>query len=116
MIAGNLSIGDIVEANFYVLMLIWPLRMVGMLLGQLSRAAASAGRIDTVLATEPAIEDDPGAAALAPGPGAVRFERGHLRVRAGPARSSTASTWRFAGARPSPWSARRRPGRAPSPA
>ncbi len=84
VIAGNLSIGDIVEANFYVLMLIWPLRMVGMLLGQLSRAAASAGRIDTVLATEPAIEDDPGAAPLAPGPGAVRFDGvtfGYGRVR-----------------------------------
>jgi len=84
VIAGNLSIGDIVEANFYVLMLIWPLRMVGMLLGQLSRAAASAGRIDTVLATEPAIEDDPGAAPLAPGPGSVRFDGvtfGYGRVR-----------------------------------
>jgi len=65
-------------------MLIWPLRMVGMLLGQLSRAAASAGRIDTVLATEPAIEDDPGAAPLAPGPGSVRFDGvtfGYGRVR-----------------------------------
>jgi ATP-binding cassette subfamily B protein len=71
---GNLSVGDIVEANFYVLMLIWPLRMVGMLLGQLSRAAASAGRIHTVLATDPAIEDRPGAPALPPGPGTVRFE------------------------------------------
>ena len=84
VIEGNLSIGDIVEANFYVLMLIWPLRMVGMLLGQLSRAAASAGRINTVLATEPAIEDDPGAAPLAPGPGAVHFDHvtfGYGRVR-----------------------------------
>jgi ATP-binding cassette subfamily B protein len=71
---GNLSVGDIVEANFYVLMLIWPLRMVGMLLGQLSRAAASAGRIHTVLATDPQIEDDPHAPALPAGPGSVRFE------------------------------------------
>jgi ATP-binding cassette, subfamily B, bacterial len=71
---GNLTIGDIVEANFYVLMLIWPLRMVGMLLGQLSRAAASAGRIHEVLATEPEIDDDPDARPLPPGPGAVTFE------------------------------------------
>jgi ATP-binding cassette subfamily B protein len=71
---GNLSIGDIVEANFYVLMLIWPLRMVGMLLGQLSRASASAGRIHRVLATDPEIEDLPHAPPLPPGPGAVRFE------------------------------------------
>jgi ATP-binding cassette subfamily B protein len=71
---GNLTIGTIVEANFYVLMLIWPLRMVGMLLGQLSRAAASAGRIHRVLATEPEIEDVPGAPALPEGSGNVRFE------------------------------------------
>jgi ATP-binding cassette subfamily B protein len=71
---GDLTIGDLVAANFYVLMLIWPLRMLGMLLGQLSRAAASAARVDAVLATEPAIEDLPNAAALPPGPGAVSFE------------------------------------------
>jgi ATP-binding cassette subfamily B protein len=71
---GNLTIGNIVEANFYVLMLIWPLRMVGMLLGQLSRAAASAGRIHGVLSTEPAIEDRPNARALPPGSGTVRFD------------------------------------------
>jgi ATP-binding cassette subfamily B protein len=72
---GNLSVGTIVEANFYVLMLIWPLRSVGMLLGQLSRAAASAGRIHTVLATEPAIEDHPHAPPLPAGPGRVTFEQ-----------------------------------------
>ncbi|MGQ0826406.1 MAG: ABC transporter ATP-binding protein [Actinomycetota bacterium] len=72
---GNLTIGDVVAANFYVLMLIWPLRMLGMLLGQLSRAAASAGRVHEVLATEPAIGDAPGASPLPPGPGEVRFER-----------------------------------------
>jgi ATP-binding cassette subfamily B protein len=74
VLEGNLSVGDIVAANFYVLMLIWPLRMVGMLLGQLSRAAASAGRVHSVLATDPAIEDVPHAAPLADGPGEVRFE------------------------------------------
>ena len=43
---GNLTVGDIVAANLYVLMLIWPLRMIGMLVGQLPRSAAAAGRID----------------------------------------------------------------------
>ena len=38
-------------------MLIWPLRMIGMLVGQLPRSAAAAGRIDSILATDPAIED-----------------------------------------------------------
>ena len=65
-------------------MLIWPLRMVGMLLGQLSRAAASAGRINTVLATDPEIEDRHGAGPLPDGPGRVQFEGvtfGYGRVR-----------------------------------
>jgi len=57
-----------------VLMLIWPLRMVGMLLGQISRSAASAGRINEILQTEPQITDRVDAAPLRAGPGEVRFE------------------------------------------
>ena len=49
MISGHLTVGDIVAANLYVLMMIWPLRMVGMLLAQLPRSAAAAGRINDVL-------------------------------------------------------------------
>ena len=71
---GNLTIGTIVAANLYVLMLIWPLRMVGMLLAQLPRSAAAAGRINDVLITDPAIEDVPHARALPDGPGEVRFD------------------------------------------
>ena len=74
VIAGHLSVGDIVAANLYVLMMIWPLRMVGMLLAQLPRSAAAAGRINDVLITDPAIEDVPHAQPLPDGPGEVRFE------------------------------------------
>ena len=74
VLAGHLTIGTVVAANFYVLMLIWPLRMVGMLLGQISRSAASAGRIHEILATEPQIADSPNAVPLHEGPGEVRFE------------------------------------------
>jgi ATP-binding cassette subfamily B protein len=74
VLAGNLSIGDVVAANLYVLMLIWPLRMIGMLVGQLPRTSAAAGRISAVLATDPAIEDVRDAARLPEGPGHVRFE------------------------------------------
>ena len=72
---GNLSVGDIVAANLYVLMMIWPLRMVGMLLAQLPRSAAAGGRINDVLVTDPAIEDIPHAKPLPDGPGEVRFEQ-----------------------------------------
>jgi ATP-binding cassette subfamily B protein len=71
---GNLSIGDVVAANLYVLMLIWPLRMIGMLVGQLPRSAAAAGRINDVLVTDPAIDDRPAAGPLPDGPGRVQFE------------------------------------------
>ena len=75
VLAGNLQVGDIVAANLYVLMLIWPLRMIGMLVGQLPRSAAAAGRIDNVLRTDPKIADDPHAHPLPPGAGEVRFDR-----------------------------------------
>ena len=74
VLAGHLSIGDIIAANFYVLMLIWPLRMVGMLLGQIPRAVSAAGRIHEVLATDAAVAERPGARALPAGSGELRFE------------------------------------------
>ncbi len=70
---GQLTVGDVLAANFYVLMLIWPLRMIGMLLGQIPRAIAAAARIDSVLATEPVIAHRPAGARLPHAGGAVRF-------------------------------------------
>jgi ATP-binding cassette subfamily B protein len=84
VISGHLTVGDIVAANLYVLMMIWPLRMVGMLLAQLPRSAAAAGRINDVLVTDPAIEDVPHAKPLPEGPGEVRFE--HVTFGYGPGR------------------------------
>ncbi len=75
VLQGDLSVGDVVAANFYVLMLIWPLRMLGMLLGQIPRAIAAAARIHSVLATEPLIADHPGGQPLPEGGGTVRFDR-----------------------------------------
>jgi ATP-binding cassette, subfamily B, bacterial len=71
---GSLTVGDIVAANLYVLMMIWPLRMIGMLLAQLPRSAAASGRINDVLVTDPAIEDVPHATSLPEGPGRVEFD------------------------------------------
>jgi ATP-binding cassette subfamily B protein len=85
VLAGNLSVGDIVSANLYVVMLIWPLRMIGMLVGQLPRSAAAAGRINSVLATDPEIEDLPNSHALPDGPGTVRFDRVTFGYGRGPA-------------------------------
>ena len=71
---GELQLGYIVAFNSYVLMLIWPLRMAGMLVAQASRASAAAGRLDAILVTDPEVVDKPGARALPPGPGEIRFE------------------------------------------
>jgi ATP-binding cassette subfamily B protein len=73
---GRLTIGELVAFNAYVLMLVWPLRMTGMIVAQAQRAVAAAQRIDQVLSTAPAIGDRPDAQPLpARSPaGEVRFE------------------------------------------
>src|SRR5207249_12330027 len=50
---GELQLGYSVAFNSYVLMLIWPLRMAGMLVAQASRASSAAGRRDASLDTDP---------------------------------------------------------------
>jgi ATP-binding cassette, subfamily B, bacterial len=59
VLSGHLSIGQLVEFNAYVLLLIWPLRMMGMLIAQAQRALAGAKRIDEILSTAPAIVSSP---------------------------------------------------------
>lgn len=71
---GQLQIGDLVAFNAFVLMLIWPLRMLGMLLASASRASSAGGRIQEILSTDPAIADRPGARDLVRGVGAIRFD------------------------------------------
>jgi ATP-binding cassette subfamily B protein len=71
---GELELGYIVAFNSYVLMLIWPLRMAGMLVAQASRSSAAAGRLDAILATDPEVVDEPGARDLPPGPGEISFD------------------------------------------
>ena len=70
---GELSLGTLVMFNVYVGMLIWPLRMLGMIVAQAQRAAVSAERVDDVLSTEPEVDDPAHPAALPPGGGEVAF-------------------------------------------
>jgi ATP-binding cassette subfamily B protein len=71
---GDLSIGSLIAFNVYVAMLVWPLRMLGMILAQAQRAVASAERVHEVLATDPVIVDPAKPEPLPPGGGEVRFE------------------------------------------
>jgi ATP-binding cassette, subfamily B, bacterial len=87
---GDLSLGALVAFNVYVVMLIWPLRMLGMILAQSQRASASAERVHEVLSTAPEIADRPGAQPLprpgreaGPRVGDVRFEAVRFRYPGG---------------------------------
>ena len=73
VLQGHLQVGDILAFNLYILMLIWPLRMMGMLIAQASRASAGGGRVHEILTTDPAIVDGPGARPLGPGDGHLVF-------------------------------------------
>jgi ABC-type multidrug transport system fused ATPase/permease subunit len=71
---GNLSVGSFVAFNLYLGMLMMPLRSLGMWIGQSQRATASGERIFQVMDEPEEVADRPGAIALPPGPGDVRFE------------------------------------------
>jgi ATP-binding cassette subfamily B protein len=74
VIDGNLSLGSLIAFNLYVGMLVWPLRMLGMIVAQAQRAVVSAERVDEILATDPLIRDPARPQALPPGGGEVRFD------------------------------------------
>jgi ATP-binding cassette, subfamily B, bacterial len=77
VVSHHLTIGQLTTFYLYVLALINPLRMTGMLVAQAQRAIAAAQRIDEILVTEPAIVDTSRPVSLPSGGGEVRFE--HVR-------------------------------------
>ena len=74
VIQGELLLGDFVAFNIYLLMLVMPLRMLGMWIGMGQRAIASGERIFQVLDEPEEIVDRPGARPVPMGDGRVRFE------------------------------------------
>jgi ATP-binding cassette subfamily B protein len=81
-LSHQLTIGQLTSFYLYVLLLINPLRMTGMLVAQAQRAVAAAQRIDDILATEPAIVDTAHPLDLPSGAGEVRFEEVSFRYDA----------------------------------
>ena len=81
---GSLSFGQFVSFNIFVVMLVMPLRMLGMWIGQMQRATASGERIFEVIDEPEVITEKPDAIECPPGDGRVRFEARLLRVRARP--------------------------------
>jgi ATP-binding cassette, subfamily B, bacterial len=57
VIAGELTIGEFVAFNAYVVLLVWPLRTLGQRIGTLQRGLGAAERITDVLREQPRIVD-----------------------------------------------------------
>jgi ABC-type multidrug transport system fused ATPase/permease subunit len=73
-INGALTVGTIIAFNYYLARLVGPTRRLGFVVGQVSRALASAQRIFEILDTQPDIQDRPGARALEQAKGELVFE------------------------------------------
>jgi ATP-binding cassette subfamily B protein len=71
---GQMGLNDFFTFNVLVLMLVMPLRMLGMWIGQAQRATASGERIFEVIDEPEDVRDVPGARDLPPGDGRVVFE------------------------------------------
>ena len=77
VIAHRISVGDFVEFNTYMILLIWPIIAVGWVINLFQRGTASVQRIDELLQAEPGIDDR--AADLSVGPETVL--RGEIEFR-----------------------------------
>src|SRR5262245_52309770 len=73
VINGTLTYGAFFSFNIIVLMLVVPLRSLGMWIGQAQRATASGERIFEVMDEPEEVADRPGAIELPPGPGRVEY-------------------------------------------
>jgi ABC-type multidrug transport system fused ATPase/permease subunit len=78
VIAGTLDYKSFFFFNFLVLMLVMPLRMLGMWIGQAQRATASGERIFEIIDEPEEVADAPGASELPPGPGRVDYHGVHF--------------------------------------
>jgi ATP-binding cassette subfamily B protein len=73
VIDGRLTVGEFSAFYAYLLMLLSPMRTLGISLGLAQRATAAGGRIYQILDREPRIVSAPGAPALPPGSGHVEL-------------------------------------------
>ncbi|MHB8528049.1 MAG: ABC transporter ATP-binding protein [Caulobacteraceae bacterium] len=72
--AGTMSVGRLTEFLTYMTLLQSPIRQIAMIFASAARATSSGGRLFEILDLKPAIADAPGARALDPGDGILRFE------------------------------------------
>ena len=83
VIGGSLSLGELVAFNTYLALLIMPIMMLGMIIGQLSRASVSAERMFEILDAHNEVADRRGALPLPAVTGRVEFENVSFRYIGG---------------------------------
>ncbi len=79
VIDGTIQLGEFTAFYTYLLMLLGPMRILGVSLGMAQRATASGARLFEVLDRDPRITSKPGAPDLPAGNGHVQFEGVTLR-------------------------------------
>jgi ATP-binding cassette subfamily B multidrug efflux pump len=79
VIAGQMSVGQVIAFNLYLSLLLMPIFILGGLAAGLSRAGASAARLFEVMDAEVEVRDRPGAVDLGAPRGRVVFEDVHFR-------------------------------------
>jgi ATP-binding cassette subfamily B multidrug efflux pump len=73
MLAGRITVGDLVIFLLYLGMLTWPMIALGWVVNLFQRGAASMGRVSRVLETRPALQDAPDAVAPRQVRGEIEF-------------------------------------------
>ena len=74
VVLGKLTLGSMIAFHGALWMLIWPVRMMGYILGVMQRSAASSKRVFELLDWKSTIVEKPGATHLPPVEGRIRFE------------------------------------------
>jgi ATP-binding cassette subfamily B protein len=74
IIQGTLTLGEWQKFSLYLVYVFFPMGMLGMIISQMSQASASARRVYEILDAKSDVGDKPGAIALPPLRGHVRFE------------------------------------------
>ena len=83
IIQGTLTFGEWQKFSLYLVYVFFPLGMLGMIITQMSQAAASAKRVFEILDTQSEVRDRPGAPPLGPIEGRVSFEQVSFRYFGG---------------------------------
>jgi ATP-binding cassette subfamily B protein len=83
IIQGTLTFGEWQKFSLYLVYVFFPLGMLGMIITQMSQAAASAQRVFEILDTQSEVRDKPGAPPLGSIQGRVAFEQVTFRYFGG---------------------------------